>query len=217
MQERRSDQNTIYAARCVADYAVREQVLTSSVAYRPVYHHLGAVLADSILQAGLNYSHVVRPRIQLILETFPDASTLSVLSSVLEKEGSERFLSWEHSEKIYRFESLVEFLVASEIEDTYDLRNALQNEAFRERIREVHGVGPKTVDYMACLVGVDCIAVDRHIVSFAKSVGLVSQDYDYLKKTFSFAADLLAVSRRQFDGSIWSFQALKAARQRELF
>jgi hypothetical protein len=44
--------DALYAARCIANQAVRAGILTSRVSYRPVYHHMGAVLADSVLQPG---------------------------------------------------------------------------------------------------------------------------------------------------------------------
>ena len=82
----------LYAARCIADHAVRVGALTSLVSCRPVYGHIGAVLADSVLQAGLNYANVVKPRIASILRTFPHATTVNVLIEVIEREGSSKFL-----------------------------------------------------------------------------------------------------------------------------
>ena len=205
--------DALYAARCVADHAVRAGLLSSRVSYRPVYHHMGAVLADSVLQAGLNYEKVVKPRIASILETFPHASTVNTLIEVIEIEGSPKFLRWEHSEKIARFDSLVTFVSEARIKNTRELREALRDDRFRSDIQRVRGVGPKTVDYMACLVGVDCIAVDRHVRGFAESVGLEDGSYDYLRDVFSFAADLLSISRREFDASIWYYQTLKTSRQ----
>ena len=75
------------------------------------------------------------------------------------------------------------------------------------------GIGPKTVDYLACLVGADCIAVDRHIRGFAEAAGLENNGYEYLRQVFSFAADLLDVSRREFDARIWHYQSIKVRRQ----
>lgn len=205
--------DALYAARCIADQAVRAGVLASHVSCRPVYHHIGAALADSILQAGLNYSKVVRPRVASILETFPHASTVSVLIRVLEVEGSRKFLQWEHGEKVSRFNSLVAFVAEADIQSTYELAEALRDDGFRAGIRRVRGVGPKTIDYLACLVGVDCIAVDRHIREFGAFAGLKDSSYDYLRDVFSFAADLLAIPRRDFDTSIWYFQSSMASRQ----
>ena len=205
--------DALYAARCVADHAARAGLLSSRVWYRPVCHHMGAVLADSVLQAGLNYEKVVKPRITSILETFPHASTINTLIEVIEIEGSAKFLRWEHGEKIARFDSLVTFIAEAKIRNTSELGEALGEDHFRSDIQRVRGVGPKTVDYMACLVGVDCIAVDRHIRGFAEFVGLEDGSYDYLRDVFSFAADLLSVSRREFDSSIWHYQAAKSRRQ----
>lgn len=213
MQEQTDYSNALYAARCIADHAVGEGILRANVPVRPVYHHMGAVIADSVLQAGLNYSTIVRPRVQAILEFFPHATTLNAVTQIIETQGTGKFLQWTHEEKVSRFDDLVEFLVGSRIEDTSDLSEALLDDAFRIEIREVRGIGPKTVDYMACLVGVDCIAVDRHIRGFAELAGLQEDGYDFLRDTFSFAADLLNMSRREFDASIWHFQATKNSRQ----
>lgn len=205
--------DALFAARCVADHAVREGVLEHGAISRPVCGHMGAVLADSILQAGLNYAKVVKPRITAILEAFPHAETLSALIEVLEAEGSPKFLQWKHSEKVTRFDALVEFLATAQIENTCHLGNALRENGFREDIRRIKGVGLKTVDYMACLVGVDCIAVDRHIIGFAEFAGLKDSRYEYLRNVFGLAADLLSISRREFDAQIWSYQSMKSKRQ----
>lgn len=208
--------DALCAARRVADHAVRAGFLDSRVSCRPVYQHMGAVLADSVLQAGLNYAKVVRPRIATILRTFPHATTVKILIEVIEREGSPRFLQWEHREKVSRFDSLIGFVAEAKIESTFELGEALQDESFRADIQRVRGVGPKTVDYMSCLVGVDCIAVDRHIRGFAESAGLEDDSYDYLRDVFSFAADLLSISRREFDASIWQYQSDKDSRQLSL-
>ena len=157
--------------------------------------------------------NVVKPRIASILETFPQASTINALIEVIEKEGSPKFLQWKHNEKISRFNELVAFVAEAQIESTCELGAALRDDSFRADIRSLKGVGPKTVDYMACLVGVDCIAVDRHIKTFAEAAGLGDDRYEYLRDVFSFAADLLFVSRRDFDSCLWRYQTETSIRQ----
>ena len=213
MQEHNDYSNALCAARCIADHAVDEGILRANIPIRPVYHHMGAVLADSVLQAGLNYSTIVLPRVQAILKRFPHATTLTAVIQIITTQGSGKFLQWQHHEKVSRFDGLVGFLACSRIENTSDLGEALLDDDFRVDIQKVRGVGPKTVDYMACLVGVDCIAVDRHIRGFAELAGLKGDGYHYLRDAFSFAADLLSISRREFDASIWHFQATKNSRQ----
>ncbi|MBL3565098.1 hypothetical protein JMM59_08765 [Rhodovulum sulfidophilum] len=214
--ENLNNSDALHAARRVADHALRTGVLGSRVSCRPVYQHMGAVLADSVLQAGLNYAKVVKPRIATILRTFPHATTMNILMGVIEQEGSPKFLQWEHREKVLRFDNLLGFMAEAEIDSTFDLSRALRDKSFRMDIRKVRGVGPKTVDYMACLVGVDCIAVDRHIRGFAELAGLEDDSYDYLREVFSFAADLLSISRREFDASIWRYQSEQTTRQLSL-
>jgi hypothetical protein len=49
-------------ARQIADHAHRLGVLRMPLSSRPASDHMGAVLADAILQAGVNYQTVVRVR-----------------------------------------------------------------------------------------------------------------------------------------------------------
>src|SRR5690606_5476698 len=102
-----------------------------------------------------------------------------------------------------RFEQLVIFLQRWGVESVQDLRVGLTSDEFCNAIQAVNGIGPKTVDYMACLVGIDSIAVDRHVRAFAKVVGVDSDDYYFLRKSFCCAADLLSLSRREFDAWLW--------------
>lgn len=193
----------LLAARRIADHAKDEGALWEQRAPRATCEHLGAILADSVLQAGLNYTTVVRPRVLAILRNYPEADTMSALLDLIEERKTREFLNWSHHEKVARFEGLVAFLKDWEIEDADDLRTNLAAEQFCIAIQTINGVGPKTVDYMACLVGIDSIAVDRHVRTFAKTVGVVSNDYHFLRRSFCCAADLLELPRREFDAWLW--------------
>lgn len=193
----------LLAARRIADHAKDEGALCEQKAPRATCDHLGAVLADSVLQAGLNYANVVRPRVLAILGTYPTLDTISALLGLIQERRTGAFLNWRHHEKVNRFEMLVAFLRNSGIEDVQDLRVSLASEQFCDAIQTINGVGPKTVDYMACLVGIDSIAVDRHVRTFAKKVGVENDDYYFLRKSFCCAADLLELPRREFDAWLW--------------
>jgi hypothetical protein len=193
----------LHAARRIANHAKDEGVLFEEKYPRYTCEHLGAVLADSVLQAGLNYATVVRPRVQAILRTHPSYHTISSLSSLLQDGKTSAFLNWRHHEKVSRFEALVIFLQKWGVEDVQDLRAALVSDEFCDAIQNVRGVGPKTVDYMACLVGIDSIAIDRHVRKFAKEVGVENDGYHFLRSSFCCAADLLSLPRREFDAWLW--------------
>lgn len=190
-------------ARRIANHAKEEGVLFEEKHLRATCEHLGAVLADSVLQAGLNYITVVRPRVLSILRVHPNCHTISSLVSLIQDGEVGVFLNWRHHEKVSRFEALVVFLQGWGVEDVQDLRTCLASDEFCNAIQTVNGIGPKTVDYMACLVGIDSIAVDRHVRTFAKAAGIENNDYHFLRESFCCAADLLSLPRREFDSWLW--------------
>lgn len=206
----------LIAARRIADHAKDEGALWEQRVPRATCEHLGAVLADSVLQAGLNYATVVRPRVLAILRAYPKLDTVSALLGLIQERRTSEFLNWRHHEKVTRFETLLTFLKEWGIEDVQDLRTNLAAEQFCDAIQTINGVGPKTVDYMACLVGIDSIAVDRHVRSFAKKAGVENDDYLFLRKSFCCAADLLTLPRREFDAWLWRRAAFSADTQLSL-
>lgn len=206
----------LLAARRIADHAKDEGALGQQQAPRETCKHLGAILADSVLQAGLNYATVVRPRVLNILQNHPEADTLSALAKLIQKRRTAEFLDWRHHEKVTRFENLVAFLQNWKVEDTQDLRARLSTAHFCAELQTVNGVGPKTVDYMACLVGIDSIAVDRHVRNFAKTVGVENNDYHFLRRSFCYAADLLELPRREFDAWLWRRATASSQKQLSL-
>jgi hypothetical protein len=214
MQRYGADQiELLKAARLVANFASTQGVPPSYRVRRSTYDHAGALLADTVLQAGLNYRSVVRPRVDRILALFPHADTLGALVCIVKKGQTASLLDWSDPIKSERFERLVYFLRADTLDTAADIRKALLSEDFCEKLKELNGVGPKTIDYMACLVGIESIAVDRHIRSFALRAGVEEIEYRFLKWAFCFAADLLSISRREFDAWIWSTESRRKSAQ----
>lgn len=195
------------AARAIANLATAEGVFSYPGKDRRSYFHLGAVVADAVLQAGLNYSSVVRPRINRIMSEYPDADNVDVLIDIVHSGMAPHFLNWKHHVKTTRFEKLVITFRDADIKNVSILRDGLYCEKFCQSLLNIKGIGPKTIDYMACLIGIDSIAVDRHIRSFAKQAGVDSRDYAYLKTVSCLAADLLSMRRRDFDAWVWARQS----------
>lgn len=190
-------------ARRIADYADRLGVHHTPTTPRIASSHIGAVLADTILQAGMSYRTVVRVRVDRIYSKFPETATLSGLIALLDHYGAADFLSWTHPTKLSRFTSLTYFLSTQHIDTTIELKHWLVQADARKHLLGLHGIGPKTYDYLCCLVGIDCIAVDRHVKTFASEAGVGSHNYDFLQSVVSYAADLLGIARRDFDAWIW--------------
>jgi hypothetical protein len=201
------------AARRVADFASMQGVPSSYAVRRSTYEHAGALLADAVLQAGINYRSVVLPRVRRILDDFPDADRVSQLFVLVHAGCTSELLDWKHPTKVERFEHLVVFLHSASVDTTEQLGIALKSDSFCSDLQSLSGIGPKTIDYMSCLVGIESIAVDRHIRTFAARAGVCENDYDFLKHSFCFAADLLSISRREFDAWIWSRESDRKSSQ----
>ncbi len=174
------------------------------------------MLADCSLQAGLNYRTVVWPRVQRIQINYPLAAKLSGVKAIVEDGQTADFLAWKHPEKLSRFAGLVALLDSDAVETISDVREWLKRARSRDRLLSVHGIGPKTYDYMCCMVGIDRIAVDRHVKSFASDAGVGVNDYEDLQAVVSYAADLLGLPRRDFDAWIWQLQARETKQERQL-
>jgi 3-methyladenine DNA glycosylase/8-oxoguanine DNA glycosylase len=170
---------------------------------RGVTSHIGAALADSILQAGLRYDTVVSGRVRRIVELFPEATTVSGTIDALSAHGPRHFLSWTHRCKIVRFTGLLCHIHAEAVETCADLHTWLDTEEARQSLLTLTGIGPKTVDYLCSLVGLDCVAVDRHMRKLSQLAGIEQTDYSELKLVISYAADLMNVPRRKFDWWLW--------------
>jgi 3-methyladenine DNA glycosylase/8-oxoguanine DNA glycosylase len=203
-------------ARRLADFAQSVGFQPQSIRHRHPSCHMGAVLADSILQAGVNYRTVVRPRVERIVKRYPECATLSETMRTVDSVTIQEFLLWRHADKVGRFMRLCDALHARQIEDTHALGAHLKSLAFRSELLRLEGIGPKTVDYLSCLVGVDTVAVDRHVRSFARQAGLASKEYAVLQSSFCYAADLLGASRRSFDAWIWTYTSVDARAPHQL-
>jgi hypothetical protein len=67
------------------------------------YHHLGATIADAVLQANMRYETHVRPRISRIRRLFPAAATMSGLKKILIERTASDFLDWRGTDRVNRF------------------------------------------------------------------------------------------------------------------
>src|SRR5438270_9800289 len=105
----------------------------------------------------------MRYGVERIRRTYPEAATVSGVKDIVEQGRANEFLDWRHPAKITRFVQFVAILNSDGVECARDLRRWLRGCGARNRLLRLHGIGPKTYDYICCLVGMDCIAVDRHV------------------------------------------------------
>lgn len=175
----------------------------------PYRDHIGALFTDAILQAGVNYRSVVRPRVERVLFNFPEAKTVSSFSNVLDSYGVKNVLRWNNAAKIQRMKDLVSFCLIHTIETASDLTSFLNSDLGEERLKAINGIGNKTCDYLKRLLGFDTVAVDRHIRNFLIDAEIMVEDYVEIKEVVEFTADIMDINRRALDYSIWSYMSHK--------
>lgn len=64
------------------------------------YDHMGALITDAVLQAGIHYDSVVKPR-ALHVQNLPEANTTSGFLKVLSQQGPETLIKF-HGAKVLR-------------------------------------------------------------------------------------------------------------------
>lgn len=175
------------------------------------YDHIGATVADAILQANNKYSTHVKPRVNRILAQYPDARTTSSVLCLLKRIPATEFLDWRGEDRAERFRQVLELFSADGIEVEADMRAWLANEANLPKLRSIKGVGPKTIDYFKILVGVSTSAIDRHLLNFLGLAGLAPCGYLDAQNIINAAADILSIDRAYFDHSIWQFMSKRSA------
>lgn len=182
----------------------------------PYRDHIGALFTDAILQAGVNYKSVVKPRVESVLMRFPEADTVTAFSKVLDRYGVREVLHWNNAAKIRRMEDLVSFCSYHDIETAEDLTCFLNSDLGEKQLKEINGIGNKTCDYMKRLLGFDTVAVDRHIREFLVDADIMFEDYFEIKEVVEFAADIIGSSRRSLDYSIWTYMSQKERKAYQL-
>jgi len=177
------------------------------------YCHMGATIVDAVLQSGLTYDKVVRPRVQAIRDNYPRAVTTSAFRQLLRERGPKTVLAWQDDEKPNRVVGLTDFLLREGIETEAQLRRWIGDDRNRERLMQLRGIKQKTVDYLGILVGAPTVAPDRHLLDLLKEGGIETSSYEEARQVINLAADAMAVDRRFLDHSIWQFMSRRAAKR----
>lgn len=181
------------------------------------YGHMGATLADAVLQAGVNFERTVKPRVDAILQQYPEARTTTAFSALVREKGAAEILNWQDGPKPQRLLDLLHLLRDEGIETETALLSWLNQEGNSAHLQEIKGIKIKTHDYLRILCGdPEAVAVDVNLRTFFRLAGVgVSGDED-LAATVKRAAHLMGVTPAGLDHAIWSWVAsTRANRSRE--
>jgi hypothetical protein len=171
---------------------------------RPRYSHMGAILADTALQAGLSYSGIVRPRIDRLLTAFPSADSISGLCSELSKTSASVFLDWSHPEKLQRFNGLIQACRSASVDTLMEFQDWVVTRIAATALRSIRGIGPKSVDYLRMLAGHSAIPMDRHLFNFIAIAGVRTTDYHDGQRAFVDGCALAGIDPAHAEREVWA-------------
>ena len=171
------------------------------------YEHMGATIVDGVLQSGLNYKTVVKPRVVSVLTNFPTHTTISSFQSLCEEKGIKNVIAWKDDKKPNLILTLLSFLKAEKVETCQQFSTWLDQEQNVHKLRAIKGIGPKTIDYFNILLGKQAIAVDVHLKHFVQMAGIRLFNYDEIKNLIMEVADHLNIKPSLLDHSIWKYMA----------
>lgn len=169
------------------------------------YNHIGATIIDTILQSGLNYENVVLPRVNSFLNKFPEHRTTKDFHFILSIYDLRSLIRWRGHTKINRIYKLKNFLLEHNISTEDDLNIWLKDPKNEMLLYKLKGIGSKTIDYLKILVGIQTIAIDRHIKNFVNNAGLTISNYNKIKIILLETSKQLNIDPISLDYSIWIY------------
>lgn len=177
------------------------------VTQRTPYNHMGATIVDSILQAGLNYKTVVYPRVKKLLLFYPDYKTTCDFLILIQTIPLTNLINWTNEVKINRIKELSWFLYNNSIETEANLAIWLEDNENKQKLKQIKGIGNKTVDYLTMLSGKPAIAIDRHLFKYLEYAGVVVKSYEEANKIYSYVANQLNMTFYELDKKIWTYMS----------
>lgn len=117
------------------------------------WHPMGAVSCDGAIQRARHYQRGVRPRVEGLQETWPDADTASRFRARMTEGDLSAVLRTTHRRKLAAMAAVTDLLAANGVETRDELRVWVKEDAHRSGLLAVHGIGPETVDCLGSLVG----------------------------------------------------------------
>ncbi|MDM7999305.1 MAG: hypothetical protein QUS33_04725 [Dehalococcoidia bacterium] len=190
----------------------------------PPERHVGAIIADAVLQVGHRWKTHVCPRVQRLKRLYPEADTVPGLSRLIETRGTGELLNWKGKAEQQVFSMTVAFFHNEGIKTFDDLRKWLKSYINRDRLMTksarkdkagIPRIADRTADYYRVLVGIpDAVKVDSRVKQFLSDAGIEVKKYDYedLRAIVQMAAAELGKRPLDLDWAIWNYQEARTKR-----
>lgn len=170
-------------------------------------NNMGATIIDGILQAGLNFKFVVKPRVDNFKNEYRNIKTTTEFYNLINTKDLSELINMK-GQKIERIITLVNFLKTKKIETEDDFYVWLSNEENTLELSNLKGIKTKTIEYFKILTGhKNTVAVDVRLRNFIKlccdNLEITNDKlaYEILMKV----AEKLKVEPATLDYSIWSY------------
>jgi hypothetical protein len=177
---------------------------------KPSHKHVGAILADAVLQVGHQYKTQVKPRVDHIKNNYRAAETVSGLASLLKLVGPPALLNWLGKDEQKRFSQTVSFFESEQVNTCDDLRKWLKSDTNRHRlITNIAKISDATADYYRVLVRLpDAVKIDSRVKRFLTKAGINVRMYEYkeLRTIVQLAARQLGKKPIDLDSAIWNYE-----------
>lgn len=161
------------------------------------------LIADSVLQQGMNYNNFVLPRLIRIRTDYSHFHRISQLST--SQEDIENILQIKNKRKVNTFKNIIELFQKENIETYSDIVRWLSDKSNFCKLLEINGFGTKTLDYMLNLFGYQSIPIDRHLFSFLKLCLIETNNYQFASSIFNDIAEKNNFCKNMFDKEIWNY------------
>lgn len=189
------------------DFIFENRSKFEEVTQRTPYYHMGATITDAVLQAGLNYRHVVYPRVAKLLTRFNEYRTTCDFIILFNTIPLTKLIDWNNEKKLGRITELSWFLFDNQIENEDQLSSWLCEYKNVSSLLEIKGIGPKTIDYLKMLSGRQAIPIDRHLFKFLELAGVVVKTYEEANALYCKAAEKINIQQYELDKQIWLYMS----------
>jgi hypothetical protein len=185
---------------------------------KPSHKHVGAIIADAVMQIGHPYKTHVAGRIERLRVKYPQAATVSGFRHLLQNVGAQELLDgWKGQREHKRLDDHAKFFAGKGINTFRELAVWLQDERNRDSlIKAGVGIRDRTADYYRVLARLpDAVKVDSRVERFLADAGIDVTKYPYKDKRaiVQLAAKQLRERPIDLDSAIWKYQKVRRRRK----
>lgn len=187
---------------------LQSQGITAPEPVKQGWDHVGGIAIDAALQARQSYVKVVLPRVTDFINTYPEASTTSGFLDLIRRQNLKDLIQFQSDNRVTIAHEIATCFSNRGLETAVDIRDCVQvfddKSDLMKDLRRIHGVGPKTTNYIGVLIGdPDSFAIDSRIFRVLTAAGLPDLTYRQAEDVVRETASLLGWPVGALDATLW--------------